>query len=394
MRTLAQIATVTAMNLRNIPSRASTAAVAMIGIAGVVAVLLGVLSIREGFAKTLQVTGSPDVALVLRSGSNSEMSSIIAKDDADVIADAAGIARDAKGSLVSPENYVVVDMPKATTGTAANVPLRGVDADAVRVHAGVKIVDGRMFTPGLNELIVGKGAAEQFTGLSVGSTPKWGRTTWTVVGVFDAGGGLPESEIWADVRAVQNVYNYTAFQVVRARLESPDTFQKFKDALTSDPRLDVTVERESDFYASQSEALSAIVQVFGSGLGILMGLGAIFGAILTMYSAVAARTREIATLRALGFSAMPIVVSVLTEALLLGLIGGLVGGLIAYAWFNGMQTSTLNWQSFSQVTFAFAVTPALLATGISYALLLGLVGGMLPSLRAARLPITQALREM
>ena len=394
MRTLAQIAVVTAMNLRNLPSRASTAAVAMVGIAGVVAVLLGVLSIREGFAKTLQAAGSPDVALVLRAGSNSEMSSIITKDDADVIADTAGIARDAKGALVSPENYVVVDMPKATTGTAANVPLRGVDADALRVHDDVKIVEGRMFTPGLNELIVGKGAAQQFTGLTVGSTPKWGRTTWTVVGEFEAGGGLPESEIWADVRAVQNVYNYTAFQVVRARLESADALQPFKDALTSDPRLDVSVERESDFYASQSEALSMIVQVFGSGLGILMGLGAIFGAILTMYSAVAARTREIATLRALGFGAMPIVISVLTEALLLGLIGGLAGGLIAYAWFNGMQTSTLNWQSFSQVTFAFAVTPALLITGITYALVLGLVGGMLPSLRAARLPITQALREL
>jgi putative ABC transport system permease protein len=394
MRTLAQIAAVTAMNLRNLPGRASTAAVAMVGIAGVVAVLLGVLSIREGFAKTLRAAGAPDVALVMRAGSNSEMSSIIAKDDADVIADAAGIARDAKGALVSPENYVVVDMPKATTGTAANVPLRGVDANSLRVHDDVKIVEGRMFTPGLNELIVGKGAAGQFTGLTVGSTPKWGRSTWTVVGLFEAGGGLSESEIWADVRAVQNVYNYTAFQVVRARLESADAFQAFKDGLTSDPRLDVSVERESDFYASQSEALSTIVQVFGSSLGILMGLGAIFGAILTMYSAVAARTREIATLRALGFGATPIVVSVLTEALLLGLIGGLVGGLIAYAWFNGMQTSTLNWQSFSQVTFAFAVTPALLITGISYALLLGLVGGMLPSLRAARLPITQALREM
>jgi putative ABC transport system permease protein len=251
-----------------------------------------------------------------------------------------------------------------------------------------------MFTPGLNELIVGKGAAGQFSGLTVGSTPKWGRATWTVVGMFEAGGGLAESEIWADVRAVQNVYNYTAFQVVRARLESAEAFQGFKDALTSDARLDVSVERESDFYASQSEALSMIVRVFGSGLGILMGLGAIFGAILTMYSAVAARTREIATLRALGFGATPIVVSVLTEALLLGLIGGLVGGLIAYGWFNGMQTSTLNWQSFSQVTFAFAVTPALLITGISYALLLGLLGGLLPSVRAARLPITQALREL
>ena len=394
MRTPAQIATVTAMNLRNLPSRASTAAVAMIGIAGVVAVLLGVLSIREGFRKTLVTTGSPDVALVLRAGSNSEMSSIIFKDSIGVIEQAPGVAQDASGKLVSPEAYVVVDVPKRTTNTTANVPLRGVNADAVRVHGKVHIVEGRMFTPGLNELIVGRGAAGQFTGLSVGSSVKWGRTTWNVVGLFEAGGGLPESEIWADGRAVQDAYNRTSFQTVRVNLESPDAFQAFKDALTSDPRLEVSVERESDFYAAQSKYLTNFVQIFGGVLGVLMGLGAVFGAILTMYSAVAARTREIATLRALGFGALPIVVSVLAEALLLGLIGGVVGGVIALLWFNGMQTTTLNWQSFSQVTFAFAITPALLVTGVTYALLLGLVGGMLPSVRAARLPITQALREM
>jgi len=394
MRTPAQIATVTAMNLRNLPSRASTAAVAMIGIAGVVAVMLGVLSIREGFRKTLETTGSPDVALVLRAGSNSEMSSIIFKDAVGVIEQAPGVASDANGKLVSPEAYVVVDVPKRTTNTPANVPLRGVNADAVRVHKKVHIVDGRMFTPGLNELIVGRGAAGQFTGLDVGSSVKWGRTTWNVVGIFAADGGLPESEIWADGRAVQDAYNRTSVQTVRVKLESPEAFQTFKDALTSDPRLEVSVEREPDFYAAQSKYISFFAQVFGGILAFLMGLGAVFGAILTMYSAVAARTREIATLRALGFGALPIVVSVLAEALLLGLIGGVVGGVIALLWFNGMQTTTLNWQSFSQVTFAFAITPALLVTGITYALLLGLVGGMLPSVRAARLPITQALREM
>jgi len=274
------------------------------------------------------------------------------------------------------------------------VPLRGVNADAVRVHNKVRVVEGRMFTPGLNELIVGRGAEGQFSGLGVGNTVKWGRTTWTIVGIFEAGGGLPESEIWADARAVQDAYNRTSFQTVRVNLQSADAFQAFKDALTSDPRLEVSVDRESEFYADQSKYLTNFVQVFGGVLGVLMGLGAVFGAILTMYSAVAGRTREIATLRALGFGALPIVISVLAEALLLGLIGGVVGGLIAYVWFNGMHTTTLNWQSFSQVTFAFAVTPALLVTGITYALLLGLVGGLLPSRRAARLPITQALREL
>jgi len=394
MRTLSQIFAVTAMNLRNLPSRASTAAVAMVGIAGVVAVLLGVLSIREGFRKTLVTTGSPSVAMVLRAGSNSEMSSVIFKDAVGIIEQAPGVAKDGQGALVSPEAYVVVDIAKQTTHTTANVPLRGVNADAVRVHNKVRVVEGRMFTPGLNELIVGRGAEGQFSGLGVGNTVKWGRTTWTIVGIFEAGGGLPESEIWADARAVQDAYNRTSFQTVRVNLQSADAFQAFKDALTSDPRLEVSVDRESEFYADQSKYLTNFVQVFGGVLGVLMGLGAVFGAILTMYSAVAGRTREIATLRALGFGALPIVISVLAEALLLGLIGGVVGGLIAYVWFNGMHTTTLNWQSFSQVTFAFAVTPALLVTGITYALLLGLVGGLLPSRRAARLPITQALREL
>jgi putative ABC transport system permease protein len=394
MRAAAQIAAVTAMNLRSLPSRAGTAAVAMIGIAGVVAVLLGVLSIREGFSRTLQTTGSPGVALVMRAGSNGELSSIVFKDSVGVIEQAPGVGRDAQGALVSAEAYVVVDVPKRTTNTAANVPLRGVDASAMRVHERVRLVTGRMFTPGLNELVVGRGAAGQFAGLEVGRTVKWGRTSWSVVGVFEAGGGLAESEIWGDVRAVQDAYNRTTYQTVRVNLASADAFQAFKDALTSDPRLDVSVERESEFYAQQSRVLSVLVEVFASVLGLLMGLGAVFGAILTMYSAVAARTREIATLRALGFGALPIVVSVLAEALLLGLIGGLAGGLIALVWFNGLRTSTLNWASFSQVTFAFAVTPALLGTGLAYALLLGLFGGLLPSVRAARLPITQALREL
>jgi putative ABC transport system permease protein len=394
MRTLAQIGVVTWMNLRNLSSRASASTVAMVGIAGVVAVLLGVLSIREGFRKTLVTTGATDVAIVMRAGSNSEMSSVIFKDAVGVIEQAPGVAHDAEGALVSPEVYVVVDMPKKTTRTTANVPLRGVNADGVRVHQKVRIADGRMFNSGLNEIIVGRGAAGQFTGLSVGSSVRWGRRDWTVVGTFEADGGLPESEIWADARTIQDAYNRTAYQTVRVDLDSADSFQPFKDALTSDPRLDVSVERESEFYADQSKYISIFAAIFGGFVGAVMGVGAVFGAILTMYSAVAARTREIATLRALGFGALPIVVSVLTEALLLGLVGGVAGGLIAFVWFNGMQTTTLNWQSFSQVTFAFAVTPTLIVTGLIYALLLGLIGGLLPSWRAARLPITQALREL
>jgi len=395
LRSLNQVAAVTWMNLRNVPARPSSSIVAMLGIAGVVAVLVAILSISAGFKKTLSGTGSADTAIVLRAGSSSELSSGISAEDARIISQAPGIAQGADGPLTSSELYVVVDVPKRTTNTDANVPLRGVQETAFEVRQSLSIVEGRRFESGLREIIVGQAASRQFAGLDVGADLQWGNNEWTVVGVFEDDGSLSESEIWTDTRVLQNAYNRgSSFQTVRARLADIDAFQTFKDALTADSRLDVTVEREADFYSGQSRVLTAIINSVGVAVTGLMGIGAIFAAILTMYAAVSARTREIATLRALGFGRIPIVVSVLIEALVLGVIGGIIGGVVAYYGFNGFQTSTLNWASFSQVSFAFAVTLPLLITGLIYALIMGLFGGLLPSVRAARMPITVALREL
>jgi putative ABC transport system permease protein len=252
-----------------------------------------------------------------------------------------------------------------------------------------------MLTPGTTEIVVGRAASNQFAGLTVGSTQNWGQNTWTVVGIFDAGGNVAESEIWADVRVLQPAYRRgNTFQSVYVRLESPDAFQKFKDALTTDPRISVTAVPEPEYYAGQSEILHMIITTIGYLIAALMGIGAIFGAVNTMYTAVASRTREIATLRALGFGNGPVVVSVLTEAIVLAVIGGVLGGLAAWAAFDGYQTSTMNFQSFSQVAFAFAVTPALLVQALVFAVVMGTVGGLFPAWRAARLPVVTALREL
>ena len=303
--------------------------------------------------------------------------------------------RSAEGVVASAELFVVVDVPKRSTGTPANVPLRGVEPAAFGVRDEVRIVEGRTFRPGTNEIIVGRSAAAQFAGIDLGSTQRWGESAWEVVGIFEAGGTIAESEIWCDARVLQPAYRRgDSFQSVYARLESADAFDAFKDALTTDPRLDVMVEREEDYYLGQTQAVTAIITGIAGVIAFLMGIGAVFGAINTMYTAVAARTREIATLRALGFSSGPVVISVMAESVALAVVGGLLGGLLAYAGFNGYQTATINWQTFSQVAFAFRVTPALLVQGIVWAVVMGFFGGLFPALRAARLPVATALREL
>jgi len=258
----------------------------------------------------------------------------------------------------------------------------------------VSILKGRRFEPGKNEIIAGSGAVEAFAGLDVGKTMRLGNNDWTIVGVFSAGGTVPDSELWCDAKVLQPAYRRgNTYQSVYAKLVTADSFNAFKDALTTDPRLNVKVIRESDYYADQSTALVTFIQSLGSVVAVLMGIGAVFGALNTMYTAVSARSREIATLRALGFKRIPVVISVMAEALVLALVGGLLGGVVAYAAFNGYRTSTINFQSFSQVTFAFAVTPELLVLGIVYAAVMGFVGGLFPALRAARLPVATALRE-
>jgi putative ABC transport system permease protein len=392
---LLQIGAVVVVNLRSLPQRLSSSTVATVGISGVVIVFVAVLSIAEGFQRTLTVTGSPDTALVLRAGSDTEMTSGLLGDQTRIIKDAPGIKRGPDGPIASAELFVILSHPRRTTRTDANVPLRGVQPEAFRVRDDVKIVEGRMFEWGRNEIIVGRAAARQFVDLEVGRTHRWGENSWTVVGIFEAAGGVPESEIWADAGVVQPAYRRgNSYQAVYAKLESPEALDRFKDALTTDPRLNVKVVRETDYYAEQSILLHRLIRTLGFLIAALMGIGAVFGAINTMYTAVAARTREIATLRALGFGSIPVVASVLTEAMVLAAIGGALGGLLAYAGFNGYQTATINWQTFSQVAFAFAVTPPLLAQGLAYALVMGFLGGLLPAIRAARLPVVTALREL
>jgi putative ABC transport system permease protein len=395
MSWLTQIVAVSALNLRSLRQRAASSGVAVVGIAGVVIVFVAVLSIAEGFRRTLVTAGSDDAAIVLRAGSDTELTSGLSLEETRIIADAPGVLRNAAGAVASAELLVLVDLNKKGVDTPANVPMRGVQPAAFSVRDEVKLVEGRMFEPGRSEVIVGRAAAGQFQGLEVGRTLRWGEAAWTVVGIFEANGNVAESELWADAGVVQPAYRRgTSFQAVYVKLESPGAFERFKDALAADPRLEIKVVRETEYYAQQSQQLSRLIRTLGYLIAILMGIGAVFGAINTMYTAVASRTREIATLRALGFGAGPVVLSVLTEAMALAFVGGTVGGLLAWAGFNGYQTATLNWQTFTQIAFAFAVTPSLLVQGLTYALVMGFFGGMLPALRAARLPVVTALREL
>lgn len=391
----AQIVAVTAMNLRNIPERLGSSAVALIGIAGVVTVVVGVLSIAEGFRAVLVQNGAEDVAIVLRGGATDEMGSYFGQEEARIIADAEQLARDANGTIASAELYVIVEVPLQRTGTAANVPLRGVGGNAADLRQGFELTEGRMFTPGTSEIIVGRGALAEFAGLELGSVVRSGQIDWRVVGHFQDAGSVAESEIWTDAAVLQGAYDRgTSYQSVRAKLTSPAALQAFQDAMTTDPRLNVRVFTEREYYEGLSQTLVALVSTVGFIIAFLMGLGAIFAALNTMYSAVSARTREISTLRALGFGAFPVTFSVLLEAVVIGLVGGVIGVAVAYLALNGLQASTLNFATFSQITFAFTVTPRLLVLGLIYALALGLLGGLLPGLRAARLPIVTGLREL
>jgi putative ABC transport system permease protein len=392
---LAQMVEVTSMNLRNMSERAASSIVALVGIAGVVTVLIGVLSISEGFRAVLDQAGAPDVAIVLRNGATDEMGSNLTQEQTRLVADVPGIARDAQGPIAAPELYVVVDTPLRSTGTAANVPMRGISPQSPKLRQDFQIVNGRMFTPGTFEIIVGQGAVQEFAGLEVGKQIRWGTTQWQVVGTFKDRGSVAESEIWTDAQVLQGAYNRgPTYQSIRVKLTGVGAVQPFKDALTQDPRLNVRVFTEKDYYEEKSRTLTLMVDTLGTAIAVLMGLGAIVAALNTMYSAVSARTREIATLRALGFGPAPVVVSVLAEGLLIGLAGGIIGMLLSYFAFNGIRASAMNFSSFSQITFAFTVTPELLLQGLIYALLLGFIGGLLPSLRAARLPITTGLREL
>lgn len=394
MNGLTQILTVCGMNVRNLPRRLGSSSVAIFGVACVVGVFIGVLSMATGFQRTMTMAGADDMAIVMRSGATSEMTSGLGFEETQLLAQQPGVLKRNGEPVTSAELFVIVDIPKKATNTSANVPLRGVQQGAFEVRDNIEFIEGRNFEPGRNELIVGRGAHRQFAGLDIGSTVRLGQTEWQVVGIFAAGGSAEESELWADARTVQSAYRRgNSFQSVRVKLESEAALDGLQVAIDADPRLDVDVQRESEYMAAQAESLSTFIKAIGYPLAVLMSLGAIFGAINTMYASVSARSREIATLRAIGFGGFPVAVSTLIESLILALVGGLIGAAVVYLVFNGYTVSTINGSTFSQVVFDFAVTGELLVQGIVAAVIIGLVGGFFPALRAARLPVATALRE-
>jgi putative ABC transport system permease protein len=395
--TLSQIGAVTAMNVRNIPERWASSLVAVVGIAGVTLVLIAVLSIAAGFRQALELSGSQDVAVILRSGSTNEMSSGFGQDLVTVIRDAPGIKSVDGTPLVSSELYVLSEGKLKNKATGANLPFRGVSPTAPQLRKSFKIEKGRMMREGTNEVIVGQGVVANYEGIDVGKTVRWGNANWEIVGTFSDDGGIAESEAWGDARLVQQVWNRgTTFQSVRVRLAdaSDATLKTFKDSLTKDPRVQVSIQREPEFYAEQQQIMATLINVAGWAFAVMMGFAAILAAVNTMLNAVASRVREIATLRAMGFGASPVVFSVLIESILLGAAGGLLGGVLALIFLNGMQSSTMNFQTFSQITYAFTVTPQLMVTGIIYGLVLTFIAGVFPGIRAARMPITTGLREL
>lgn len=394
MKGLTQIFTVSAMNLRNLPQRLGASSVAVFGVACVVGVFIGVLSMASGFQRTMISAGSPDTAILMRSGATSEMSSGLGFEEVQIVSQLPQVRRENGEPVTSAELYVIVDIPKRSTNTSANVPLRGVEDGAFEVRDGIEIIEGRRFETGRNELIVGRGAQQQFAGLDVGNTIQFGQMEWDVVGVFADRGGLSESELWTDVRVLQSAYRRgNSFQSLRVKLTSEDALEALQAEIAGNPQLDMDVHRETDYLSDQAEPLSKFIKGVGYPLAVLMALGAVFGAINTMYASVSARTREIATLRAIGFGAFPVAFSTLLESLILALIGGVIGSLVVYLIFNGYTVSTINGASFSQVVFDFAVTGDLLVQGIIAAVFIGLIGGFFPAVRAARLPVATALRE-
>ena len=382
-------------NVRSVKARWTSTIVAVAGIAGTVGVFIAMLSLARGFRATLVSSGSADNALITRAGATSEMTSGVSIDSVKIIQDAPGIARGANGPLVTPEAVLMAPIPLLSTGTDANVELRGVSPNVFAIRRNIKIIDGRMFQPGLSELVVGKNAKATYSGLALGSTIGLGSARWQVVGIFDAGGSAFDSEVWGDAHLLNGAYNRpdNLSQSVTVHLASPAALQQLKDSLTADPRLNVDVTREIDYYSKQSTRMTLLITTLGGFVALIMAIGAVFGALNTMYSAVAERGREIATMRALGFGGPAVVFSFLIEALLISFIGGAIGAVCVLP-LNGLTTSTMNFQTFSNLAFAFKITPELLVKGIVFALTMGLIGGLLPAVRAASGPVASALREL
>jgi len=388
-----QTSAITGLNLKSIPERWGPSLVIVIGLAGVVAVFTALLAMAVGFEKTLTATGRTDAAFILRGGSQSELNSGIGRDEANLIKLAPGIKIGADGQPnASAEANVIAELVRqGDKNSGANITVRGVEAKAFDLRPNLKIIDGRKFTTGKRELIVGSGVIRQFQGANIGDTVRMRGSDWTVVGVFESG-DAHDSEFWADFEVVASTFQRRGYSSVTAELDGPNGLKTLSDALKADPRLTVDVQTEQDYYSGQTKQFRATIAGMAGFVTVIMALGAIFAALNTMYAAVAARGKEIATLRAIGFRGFPVVLSVLIEALVLALIGGALGALIAYVLFNNISVSTLG-QNFTQVVFSFKVTPALVMRGLIIALVIGMIGGLFPAIRAARLPVTTALRE-
>jgi putative ABC transport system permease protein len=388
-----QIASVTAINFKSLSQRVWLSLSTVVAVALVVMVLLSFLAMAHGFRRTLEGSGAADIAVVLRGGSLSEINSTVTRDQAELIEEAAGIAKDAGGRpLVSAELYLTVDGVKRSTGTRANLPLRGIEAQGAALRHGIVVTEGRMFQPGANEIVVGKGIGKEFAGFDLGQTVTLAGAKWTVVGIFSAGGTVFESEIWADLPVVQSLFKrVNVFQTIRARLEGPSALADLRAYAEKDPRIkELDIKSEAAYFADQASTTADLIQKLGWPLAIAMAFGALAGALNTMYSSVAARATEIATLRAIGFGGFPAFVGTLIESLMLAAIGGVIGAMAAYLIFDGFTASTLG-SSFTQVVFSFQLTPALVAQGVLLALVVGLLGGLFPAFRAARMPIVTAL---
>jgi putative ABC transport system permease protein len=396
MNLFKQIGAVTTMNFKSLPARFGTSIVIVIGIAGVVAVLISVLAMSTGMIETMEHSGRDDRAIVMRNGSASETGSALGRDAARLVEDAPGVRRDAAGKpIASAEALRLINVFRKEDNAEVNVAMRGVGPQLQALRPELKIVEGRMFRPAVTEVIVGKSAAAEFKGLNIGDQFKTRGATWTVVGVFATGGDSHESTVITDAETLIGAEQRGGFQSVTVQLESAAAFQKFKDALTSNPALAVDINRERDYYRHQSETISKVIYVIAYVVGGIMAVGAIFSALNTMYSAVSARLREIATLRAIGFGATAMVMSVLAEALLLALMGGAIGAAIAWLFFNGHQVSTsAGGQGVGHLIFELSVSPLLISIGIIWACVIGLIGGLFPAVRAARLPVATALRAI
>lgn len=383
-------------NLRSVRERWTSSLVAVIGIAGAVGVFIAMLALARGFQATLVSSGQPDNVIVEQAGADTEMTSALDLDAVHMIENAPHIRRQGSDALISPEVVVVANLPlRGTEGADANVEVRGVATRVLAVRDNVHIVQGRFFTPGLYEIVVGKHATLAYRGLELGGTVRIGPGSWKVVGIFDAGGSSFDSEVWADSNVLNANYQRpnNVFQSVTVKLASASDFDAFRQAVTHNPHLQVQALREREYYANQSRTITTLITVLGGMVALVMGLGAILAALNTMYSAVSERSREIAVLRAIGFGSGSIVISFVSESLWIALLGGLVGCLAVLP-INGITTGTMNWQTFAHLSFAFRITADLLGLGLVFALVMGIVGGLPPAIRAARANVATTLRAL